>query len=197
MCLLRSPCSKNTSWSSVWNMDLNFKGVISSTTLSRAGHLTAGPRLQIIMSRRGRRLVSFCLKRISKSAWWRCVRLMMNSLTCKSGRPSLPYMPNSSTTPQTSSPFVTVDVPHWSVFLQPREEVCQRLSRFLANADDHKNKEIVLDGLCGCLPPFTHFGHVLLCRFQGKLFDTMRLNWMTRVAGRSIHQGRRWWLRCH
>ena len=73
-------------------MDLNVKVVISKkvssssskerATLSRAGHLTAGPRLQIIMSRRGRRLVSFCLKRISKSEWWRCVTLMMNSLNC-------------------------------------------------------------------------------------------------------------------
>ena len=42
--------------------------------------------------------------------------------------------------------FVAVDVPHWNACLQPREEVCQRLSRFLANANDHKNKEVVLDG---------------------------------------------------
>ena len=27
-------------------------------------------------------LVYFCLERISKSSWWRCVRLMVNSLTC-------------------------------------------------------------------------------------------------------------------
>ena len=91
-------------------------------------------------------------------------------------------------------PFVAVDVPHWSACLQPREEVC---SRFLANADDHRNKEMVLDGLCRCVPPLTHFDNMFLCRFQGKLFDAMRLKWMTRMAGRSLHQGRRWWLHCH
>ena len=92
LCHSRSPCSKTYSWSSVWNMDSNFKVVVSKkvasssskerTTWSRAGHLTAGPRLQIIMSRRGHRLVSFCPKRTSKSAWWRCVKLTMCSLTC-------------------------------------------------------------------------------------------------------------------
>ena len=66
MCRPLSPCSKTTSWSSVWNMDLNVKNVISKkvsssssterTKLSRAGHLTAGPRLQIITSRRSHRL---------------------------------------------------------------------------------------------------------------------------------------------
>ena len=67
---------------------------------------------------------------------------------------------------------------------------------FLQMRTIHRNEEIVLDGSCGCLPPFTHFDHLFRCRFQDKLFDTMRLKWITRMAGRSIHKGRRWWLRC-
>ena len=120
------------------------------------------PTLADHHSRRGNRLVSFCLKRIPKSAWWRCVRLMMNSLTMPHSSTHSSDFVNSSSSAATSSAldqtsmarregcfFVAVDVPHWSAFLQPRGEVCQRLSRSLANAVDHRNKENVLDGKCG------------------------------------------------
>ena len=87
-------------------------------------------------------------------------------------------------------PFDIVNMPRKGASLQPREEFRQRHPCLLANGKCGRSKERrdCPAQLARLLSPCHHVDNLFPRSFQGGLFDSIRLTWMSRMAGRSIHQ---------
>ena len=164
--------------------DLNFKLMISSncsspsskerTTLSRARHLKADPRWQTTIKSQEPPLGGLLPEPHIRVCVVKCVRLMMNSLTCSIGRcPSLPHMPACLPTPEISS----------TAFDQTRKArprgclstppTCFASVHFCSETKSFVNGTLAFLKMWRS-KPVLQFDNMFLRRFQGDLFESMR-----------------------